>query len=146
MTKGTKIAVASLRLSLNFCTAIPIMRASPRYIIELEATLLPLTGSTNVFTVMSVNAVIMYMSENHRKIRKRINALFGICAFTTSAMDFPSCLMEAISALISWTPPTNTPPRMIQSMAGPQPNHMPAKIGPMIGPAAAIAERCWPKR
>ena len=40
--------------------------------------------------------------------------------------------------------PMNTLPTRIQSRAGAQPNATPARIGPTIGPAAAIAEKCWP--
>jgi hypothetical protein len=36
-------------------------------------------------------------------------------------------------------------PTRIQSRAGIQPNATPARIGPTIGPAAAIAEKCWPR-
>jgi hypothetical protein len=32
----------------------------------------------------------------------------------------------------------------IQASAGAQPNITPAKMGPTMGPAAAMAEKCWP--
>jgi hypothetical protein len=35
-------------------------------------------------------------------------------------------------------------PIKIQIRAGSQPKATPARIGPTIGPAAAIAEKCWP--
>ena len=46
----------------------------------------------------------------------------------------------------SWTAPIRTTPRAIQSKQGTQPNARQAAIGPAIGQAAAIAEKCWPKR
>ncbi len=43
----------------------------------------------------------------------------------------------------SCTPPIKIEPTRIHSQAGNQPNETPATIGPTIGPAAAIAEKCW---
>ena len=43
---------------------------------------------------------------------------------------------------MSCTPPTKIDPITIHSSAGSQPNSSPARIGPTIGPAAAIAEKC----
>ena len=65
-----------------------------------------------------------------------------MCCRTTSAMDFPLCRTEATSVKKSCTPPMKIEPRMIQIHAGSHPNNVAAKIGPTIGPAAAIAEKC----
>ena len=65
---------------------------------------------------------------------------------TTSAIDRAPWRIEATSAVKSWTPPMKMLPTRIQSSAGSQPKATPARIGPMIGPAAAIAEKCWPSR
>jgi len=40
----------------------------------------------------------------------------------------------------------NIAPITIHKRAGNQPNQIPASIGPTIGPAAAIAEKCCPRR
>jgi hypothetical protein len=63
---------------------------------------------------------------------------------TTSAIERALWRTEATSAEKSCTPPMKTLPMRIQSSAGSQPNATPARIGPTIGPAAAIAEKCWP--
>jgi hypothetical protein len=65
---------------------------------------------------------------------------------TTSAIDRALWRIEATRAAKSWTPPMKMLPRRIQSSAGSQPNATPAKIGPTIGPAAAMAEKCCPSR
>jgi hypothetical protein len=46
----------------------------------------------------------------------------------------------------SCTAPISTTPRPIQSRHGSHPNSCTAMIGPAIGPAAAMAAKCWPKR
>jgi hypothetical protein len=53
---------------------------------------------------------------------------------------------DEASAAKSCTAPISTTPRATQISEGSQPNVMHAMIGPAIGPAAAIAEKCWPKR
>ena len=63
---------------------------------------------------------------------------------TTSAIDRALCRIDATSAEKSCTPPIRMLPTRIQIRAGAQPNATPARIGPTIGPAAAIAEKCWP--
>ena len=57
-------------------------------------------------------------------------------------MDFPECRTDATNVKKSCTPPIKIEPTMIHSHAGNHPNHIPARIGPTIGPAAAIAEKC----
>ena len=39
--------------------------------------------------------------------------------------------------------PARIGPTRIHSKAGSQPNVSPARIGPTMGPAAAMAEKCW---
>jgi len=51
--------------------------------------------------------------------------------------------MEATRDAKSCTPPMNIEPTRIQMRAGSQPNVRPARIGPTMGPAAAMAEKCW---
>ena len=65
---------------------------------------------------------------------------------TTSAIDRALWRIDAASAVMSCTPPMKIEPTRIQSSAGSQPNITPARIGPTIGPAAAIAEKCWLSR
>ena len=61
---------------------------------------------------------------------------------TTSAIERPPCRTEAISVVKSWMPPMRTEPTRIQIHVGNQPKSVPARIGPTIGPAAAMAEKC----
>ena len=65
---------------------------------------------------------------------------------TISAIDLALWRTLATSAEKSWTAPMNTTPRPIQRMQGSQPKARQAWIGPTIGPAAAIALKCWPSR
>ena len=46
----------------------------------------------------------------------------------------------------SCTAPMNTTPSPIHSSDGSQPNCWQARMGPAIGPAAAMAEKCWPQQ
>ena len=69
-----------------------------------------------------------------------------MCSRTTSAIERALWRMEATSAVMSCTPPMKIEPTRIQISAGSQPNISPARIGPTIGPAAAIAEKCCPSR
>ena len=69
-----------------------------------------------------------------------------IRSLATSAMEQAPCRTLAARLKKSWTAPIKTTPRAIQSKQGSQPNARQAAIGPAIGPAAAIAEKCWPKR
>ena len=59
-----------------------------------------------------------------------------MCSRTTSAIDRALCRMDAVSDVMSCTPPMKTLPMRIQSKAGSQPKNTPARIGPTIGPAA----------
>ena len=140
------MAVEAHNGSWIFRSVNPMIRAKSRYSVDADAMLLPRKGSTNVLAVTSVNAAMMYTSENHKKKRKRINAFLLIVALMTSAMERPWWRMEATTLTMSCTPPIKIPPKMTHRKVGNQPNHMPARIGPTIGPAAAMAERCWPKR
>ena len=63
-----------------------------------------------------------------------------------SAIDRPWWRTEATSAEKSCTAPMKTTPRPIQSRQGSQPNCWQARIGPAMGPAAAMALKCWPSR
>jgi hypothetical protein len=67
-------------------------------------------------------------------------------SLTISATERPWCRTLATSALKSCTAPMKIPPSTIQSRHGSQPNWRHAAIGPTMGPAAAIALKCWPKR
>ena len=60
-------------------------------------------------------------------------------------MEAALCLREAPRLNRSCTPPMKMDPRPIHKRTGAQPNHKQARIGPTIGPAAAIAEKCCPK-
>ena len=61
---------------------------------------------------------------------------------TTSAIDRPPCRTEAINVVKSWMPPMKTDPTRIQIHVGNHPKSVPARMGPTIGPAAAMAEKC----
>ena len=63
-----------------------------------------------------------------------------------SAIERPPWRTDAASAEKSCTAPMKTTPKAIHATHGPQPNAWQARIGPAIGPAAAIAEKCWPNR
>ncbi len=78
------------------------------------------------------------------KTRKRICEVGDMFSFTTCPIEDALCLTEAIRLEKSWTPPMKIEPSTIHKTAGSQPNHMAARIGPTIGPAAAIAEKCCP--
>ncbi|MCZ7383567.1 MAG: hypothetical protein O8C63_02330 [Candidatus Methanoperedens sp.] len=64
---------------------------------------------------------------------------------TISAIDVALCLIDATRLEKSCTPPIKIEPSKIHKIAGNHPNQIAASIGPTIGPAAAIAEKCWPK-
>jgi hypothetical protein len=53
---------------------------------------------------------------------------------------------DAIRAAKSCIAPTSTHPTTIHQKAGCHPNIAAARIGPRIGPAALIAEKCWDSR
>ena len=63
-----------------------------------------------------------------------------------SAIESAPWRTDATSAVKSWTAPMRTTPSTIQSTQGTQPKSRHATIGPTIGPAAAIALKCWPIR
>src|SRR3989338_8273006 len=63
--------------------------------------------------------------------------------FTISTIEAALFLTEPVRLEKSCTAPKNTQPPTIQKSTGSHPNHKPAKIGPTMGPAAAIAEKCW---
>ena len=69
-----------------------------------------------------------------------------ICSRAISAMERPSCRTEAASAEMSCTAPMSTTPRPIHKRQGAQPKAWQATMGPTIGPAAAMAEKCWLRR
>jgi hypothetical protein len=64
----------------------------------------------------------------------------------TSAIDRPSWRTLATSVEKSWTAPMKTTPTVIHRIEGSQPNCWQARMGPAMGPAAAIAEKCCPRR
>jgi hypothetical protein len=104
------------------------------------------TFPTNDCAVTSVNATMIYtraIQMNPRNNRYARRVMFNR---TTSVIEHAWCRMEATSALKSWTPPIKMAPMRIHANAGPHPKATPATIGPTIGPAAAIAEKCWPSR
>jgi hypothetical protein len=63
-----------------------------------------------------------------------------------SATDVAPWRTEATRLEKSWTAPMSTTPRAIHTRHGSQPNAWQARIGPAIGPAAAIAEKCCANR
>ena len=68
------------------------------------------------------------------------------CSRAISATERASWRTEAVSAEKSCTAPISTTPRPIQSRHGSQPKVWQARIGPAIGPAAAMAEKCCANR
>jgi hypothetical protein len=155
-TSGRNRIVARSMLRSLLRTRIPINMGSARYSSDDVAMPAPVTlvcassssscWPINELAVMSVNATMMYTSANHTKIRNSTNERPLMCWRTTSAIDRPRCRTDATRAEKSWTPPIRIEPHRIQSMAGSQPNKAPARMGPTIGPAAAIAEKCWLRR
>lgn len=85
----------------------------------------------------------MYTSAIQTNERNSKNDRLLMCWWTTSAIEPALWRTEAVSAVMSWTPPMKIEPIKIQIMAGSQPKARPAAIGPTIGPAAAMAEKCW---
>ena len=63
-----------------------------------------------------------------------------------SAIEQPSWRRLATRLEKSCIAPMNTTPKPIHRRQGSQPNCWQARIGPAIGPAAAMAEKCWAKR
>lgn len=80
------------------------------------------------------------------KTMKTTQALLDTFRRTTSVIDLAWCRTEATRDPMSWTPPTKIEPRTIQTSAGTHPNTTPARIGPVMGPAAAMVEKCCPTR
>jgi hypothetical protein len=101
---------------------------------------------TNVEAVTSVKATMTYTSASQMKAMIAIQARPPRCTRITSAMERPSWRTEATSVEKSWTAPMNTTPMPIQRMEGSQPNCWQARMGPAMGPAAAMAEKCWGRR
>jgi len=89
-------------------------------------------------TKSSTSALLSPATSRSRTKRRRSRAI--------SAIDCPPWRTEAASVEKSCTAPMKTTPKAIQARHGPQPNAWQARIGPAIGPAAAIAEKCWPNR
>jgi hypothetical protein len=65
---------------------------------------------------------------------------------STAATDPAPCRTEPTNAAKSCIAPTKTQPSTIHQNAGCQPNAVAARIGPAIGPAAEIAEKCCDSR
>jgi hypothetical protein len=63
-----------------------------------------------------------------------------------SAIESAPWRTEATSAVKSCTAPMRITPNTIHRTQGTQPQSMQAAIGPTMGPAAAIALKCWPIR
>ncbi len=93
---------------------------------------------------MSVKAAMTYIRQSQTNARNRRYAVGERLRRTISPIDAPPWRTEAIRLEKSWTPPMKMEPRTIHSSAGSQPNQMPAKTGPTIGPAAEMAEKCCP--
>ncbi len=73
-------------------------------------------------------------------------ALRPRCSPVISAIELAPCRTEAVRLEKSWTAPISTTPRPIHSRQGSQPKAWQARMGPAMGPAAAMAEKCWAKR
>ena len=61
-------------------------------------------------------------------------------------MEHALCRIEPVKLAKSCTAPKKTAPITIHNNTGSHPNQTAAKIGPTIGPAAAIAEKCCPNK
>ncbi len=68
------------------------------------------------------------------------------CSRVISATERAPWRTEAVRLLKSCTAPISTTPRPIHSRHGTHPQTWQARIGPAIGPAAAMAEKCCAKR
>ncbi len=68
------------------------------------------------------------------------------CSRVISATEVAPWRTEAAKEAKSCTAPMRTTPKPIHRRHGSHPNAWHARMGPAIGPAAAIAEKCWPKR
>ena len=66
--------------------------------------------------------------------------------FAISAIEPAPWRTDATRAVKSWTAPISTTPTAIQRTQGSHPHSRHAAIGPTIGPAAAMALKCWPSR
>ena len=95
---------------------------------------------------MSAKARITYTRASQMKAIMATQARGPSCSRTISAMDFPPWRTDAIRLEKSWTAPMKTTPSPIQSRQGSQPNCWQARMGPAMGPAAAMALKCWPRR
>ena len=63
-----------------------------------------------------------------------------------SAIDRPWWRTDATRLAKSCMAPMKTTPSPIQRMQGSHPNCWQARIGPAMGPAAAMALKCWPSK
>jgi len=79
------------------------------------------------------------------KTRKKVCVPGGKYCLAIWPMEAPLWRTEAVRVTKSWTPPIRIEPKRTQSTVGSQPNQIPANTGPTMGPAAAIAEKCWPR-
>ena len=68
------------------------------------------------------------------------------CSRVISAIELAPWRTEAVRLEKSWTAPISTTPSAIHSRHGSQPKVCAARIGPAIGPAAAMAEKCCANR
>jgi hypothetical protein len=154
---GTKITVVSHSGGAKRRSTTPMTTESRRYITLAAATAPPALKRsappssssvlpTNVLAVMSAKATITYESASQMKIMKRSQARRPMCRFAISATLSASCRTLAMRDEKSCTAPMKITPNAIQRTHGSQPNNWPARMGPAIGPAAAIALKCWPKR
>ena len=96
--------------------------------------------------VTSANARITYTSAIQMKTSIASHARGPRFTLAISAMERPPWRTEATSAEKSCTAPISTTPRPIQRSAGNHPKRRQAAMGPTIGPAAAMALKCWPRR
>src|SRR5688572_9695947 len=133
----------------RYLTHSPMTIVSTRYSSEAEAIAPPPTSPLaavaspmNDAAVTSVNATMMYIRAIQMNARNSRYDQRLILSRTTSAIERALWRIEATSDEKSCTPPIRIEPTRIQISAGSQPNVSPARIGPTIGPAAAIAEKC----
>jgi hypothetical protein len=86
------------------------------------------------------------MSARYTKARNSTPARADMCSRTISAMDRAWWRTEPTRAAKSCMAPMKMQPMTIHRMAGTHPKYSAAAIGPTMGPAAEMAEKCWLSR
>ena len=101
---------------------------------------------TSIYIWIPLALAAIFLILRNINILKSIHTLFDTCSFIVSAIPHALLRIEATREPISWTAPIKIVPKTIQIHVGTHPKASPAIIGPVTGPAAAIAEKCCPAR